>query len=104
MIVAAAGTGSAVVYVIENEFKRRRPEGGTYELLFELISFLLGTMSNIMVQLTSSLAATMAASVYRDAVSVWWGMLGALIAISLLWLLQQSALIHVKEKHPFKDL
>ena len=57
--------------------------------LIQLIEFLLQTAGNLVVQLTSSLSATLAISVFSSADSIAWGLTGALVSLSLLWMIQQ---------------
>ena len=57
--------------------------------LVYLADFLLHTAGNLVVQLTSSLSATLAISVFSSADGITWGFTGALVSLSLLWMMQQ---------------
>jgi hypothetical protein len=96
MIVAASAILSVVLYRVEQLVLEAYPVtvGGDWGLVVGLLKFWISTGANVVVQLTSSMAATLAIEVYTDAGSIVWGMFGALLALSLLWLLQESAKKH----------
>jgi len=67
---------------------------GYFASLASLAMFLLECSGNILVQLTSSLAATLAITVFASARSIIWGFAGAFSSITLLWILKQSLSKH----------
>ena len=87
---------ASVVFVIQIKVARFvnaqvNVRGTSYiESLYKLIMFILDCTNNILVQLTSSLAATLAIAVFASADSVLWGFTGAFAALTLLWMLKQT--------------
>lgn len=88
--IASALTFIAQVYVAERVHNATHPYG-YMRALVELAQFLLECVGNIAIQLTSSLAATLAINVFASARSVLWGFTGAFVALTLLWLLRKTA-------------
>ena len=90
--LAAAGATRATSYA-KNEIKSSRSqfnESNTFGIIGKLGVFLLSTATNVLVQLTSSLASTLATAVFSSADSLPWGLAGAVVSIVLLWLLQET--------------
>lgn len=90
--ISALGAYKAQAYVKTNlatllpEFADR----GELEIIGKLLLFTLETTTNVLVQLTSSLSATLATAVFSSADSLTWGLAGAVVSVVLLWLLQET--------------
>lgn len=99
IIIMATSLATFGVYVAEQQLVimindplspwRYMPPLGKFAALGELVIFLVDTTGNILVQLTSSLAATLAIKVFASADSFHWGIVGAIMSLSLLWVLQR---------------
>jgi len=96
MIVASTGAAATALFVAQCyaaelfETRRKHNREGYFKSLEQLVMFLLETAGNIVVQLTSSLAAALAISVFSSADSLVWGFAGALISLTLLWILRKT--------------
>ena len=66
--------------------------GHELAIVGKLALFAGNTITNVLVQLTSSLASTLATAIFTSADSLHWGLSGAVLSIVLLWLLQESML------------
>jgi len=98
VIVLTTAIGTAVLYTLECELYKhvagtpldeRHATTAYTSSLVSLALFLLDCASNVLVQLTSSLAATMAISVFSSARSLLWGFAGAFGSLTLLWMLKR---------------
>lgn len=97
MIVLGAAIGALGSYKAQEYFKKyltnsnsNYKPGKDLEILGKLGIFVLETTTNVLVQLTSSLSATLATAVFSSADSLTWGLTGAVVSVVLLWLLQET--------------
>jgi len=92
IMILASAIASVMVVLLEQHFKRTRLryfQSPLFRNVSDLLVFLIEKMSDIVVQLTSSLSATLAISVFSSAKDVAWGLTGALVSLSLLWMIEQ---------------
>lgn len=89
MAIASVMTFIAQVYIADYIHNATHPYG-YMRAIVELGQFLLECTGNIAIQLTSSLSATLAISVFSSARSLLWGFTGAFVALTLLWLLRKT--------------
>ncbi len=92
--IAALGMYKANKYLVDylNDPKNNSVFSPSHELAIvgKLALFVGSTATNVLVQLTSSLASTLATALFTSADSFHWGLAGAIVSIVLLWLLQES--------------
>ncbi len=92
--IAALGMYKANKYLVDylNDPKNNSVFSTGHELAIvgKLALFVGSTATNVLVQLTSSLASTLATALFTSADSFHWGLAGAIVSIVLLWLLQES--------------
>ena len=93
IIIISTAIGAAGVYMLECAVQAEIVSGfatSAFKPLLELADFVLKVGGNILVQLTSSLAATLAITVFASAKTLLWGFAGAFASLTLLWLLQET--------------
>jgi len=91
-IVAAIGSYQTKHYV-ENALSDSKYDKSNWRnVLRDLTLFMLDAVTNVLVQLTSSLSATLATAVFSAADTLLWGLVGAIVSLLLLWLLQRTLL------------
>lgn len=93
IIILSTAIGAASVYMLECivQSEAASNRGSSYFVpLLDLLDFVLKVGGNILVQLTSSLAATLAITVFASAKTILWGFAGAFSSLTLLWLLQET--------------
>jgi hypothetical protein len=93
IMILASGIASVVVVLLEQQFKLAQSayfgDNPIFLNVAELLEFLIERIGDIVVQLTSSLSATLAISVFSSADNIMWGLSGALLSLSLLWMIEQ---------------
>ena len=109
LIVMGSAVGALGSYAAKNYVSDRIATSGSrfgplgkYKIIGELAVFLMETTSNVLVQLTSSLAATLATAVFSSADSLAWGLAGAFVSVVLLWLLQETIVQAANDARPKK--
>lgn len=93
IIIMSTAIGAAGVYMLECAVQTEASinrEKSYFVPLLDLADFVLKVTGNILVQLTSSLAATLAITVFASAKTLLWGFSGAFASLTLLWLLQET--------------
>ena len=91
-IVAAIGSYQTKHYVEDALSDSKYDKSNWRNVLRDLTLFLLDAITNVLVQLTSSLSATLATAVFSAADTLLWGLVGAIVSLLLLWLLQRTLL------------
>ena len=92
IIIISTAIAAAGIYMLECyvQLQNEKHQKAYFKPLLNLSDFILNVSGNILVQLTSSLAATLAIAVFASAKTILWGFAGAFSSLTLLWLLQAT--------------
>jgi len=93
LIIMSTAIGAAGVYLLQCTVQIEAiavRDVSHFAPLLDLADFVLQVSGNILVQLTSSLAATLAIAVFSSAKTLLWGFCGAFASLTLLWLLRET--------------